>query len=284
MATSDPAPESSPHPSPHASPHPSPHSRPHPSPPPSLHSHPQLTPEPHPELDRLIAVMAHLRAPGGCAWDAEQTHTSLAKYLIEESHELVEAIEHGTRDDILEELGDVLYQVLFHADIAAADPDAPFTIDDVARVSAEKMIGRHPHVFGDVTADTAEEVSANWEQWKRQEKPARTSSLDGLPAALPTLVRAEKVLGRAERLGILSVSDAALAEASTEVAAEAAAEVQTTPGLLADETALGHHLLALVADARARGLDADRALRAAVREVEDRIRASEAESAPAHPE
>lgn len=280
MATSDPAPESSPHPSPHSSPHPSPHSSPHPSPPPSLHSHPQLTPEPHPELDRLIAVMAHLRAPGGCAWDAEQTHTSLAKYLIEESHELVEAIEHGTRDDILEELGDVLYQVLFHADIAAADPDAPFTIDDVARVSAEKMIGRHPHVFGDVTADTAEEVSANWEQWKRQEKPARTSSLDGLPAALPTLVRAEKVLGRAERLGILSVSDAALAEAST----EAAAEAHTAPDRLADETALGHHLLALVADARARGLDADRALRAAVREVEDRIRASETQSAPAHPE
>lgn len=252
MAMSDPAPESSPHPSPHPSPD----------------RRAQLTPEPHPELDRLIAVVAHLRAPGGCAWDAEQTHTSLAKYLIEESHELVEAIEHGTRDDILEELGDVLYQVLFHADIAAADPDAPFTIDDVARVSAEKMIGRHPHVFGDVTADTAEEVSANWEQWKRQEKPARTSSLDGLPVALPTLVRAEKVLGRAERIGITPTD----------------APTTGSPETLADETALGHHLLALVADARARGLDADRALRAAVREVEDRIRASETQSAPAHPE
>ena len=230
---------------------------------------PALQTEAHPELDRLIDVMAHLRAPGGCAWDAEQTHDSLAKYLIEESHELVDAIENGTRDDVLEELGDVLYQVLFHADIAAADPDAPFTIDDVARVSAEKMIGRHPHVFGDVVADTADEVSANWETWKRQEKPARASSLDGLPKALPTLVRADKVLGRAERLSVPALADTgALAESPAP----------------ADEHALGQHLLALVADARSRGLDADRALRQAVREVEERIRAAESKTGPVHPE
>lgn len=230
---------------------------------------PELRPEAHPELDRLIAVMAHLRAPGGCAWDAEQTHESLAKYLIEESHELVDAIETGTRDDMLEELGDVLYQVLFHADIAAAHPTAPFTIDDVARVSAEKMIGRHPHVFGDVVADTADEVSANWETWKRQEKPARASSLDGLPKALPTLVRAEKVLGRAERLGVPAL---------------AGTPAPTDTNTPSDEHALGQHLLALVADARSRGLDADRALRQAVREVEDRIRAAESKTGPAHPE
>lgn len=229
---------------------------------------PALQPEAHPELDRLIAVMAHLRAPGGCAWDAEQTHESLAKYLIEESHELVDAIENGTRDDVLEELGDVLYQVLFHADIAAAHPTAPFTIEDVARVSAEKMIGRHPHVFSDVVADTADEVSANWETWKRQEKPARASSLDGLPKALPTLVRADKVLGRAERLSVPALADIAAAPAAA----------------LADEHALGQHLLALVADARSRGLDADRALRQAVREVEERIRAAESKTGPAHPE
>ncbi|MFN3707313.1 MazG family protein [Microcella sp.] len=250
---------------------------------------PELTPQPHPELDRLIAVMAHLRAPGGCAWDAEQTHQSLAKYLIEESHELVEAIEHGTRDDILEELGDVLYQVLFHADIAAADPHAPFTIEDVARVSAEKMIGRHPHVFGDVRADTAEEVSANWERWKRKEKPTRASSLDGLPAALPTLVRAEKVLGRAERIGIALTDGAAMgAEAggnpSTAGRITPAAGAVDDETALHDEAALGQRLLALVADSRARGLDVDRALRGAVRELEHRIRASESESDAAHPE
>lgn len=234
-----------------------------------------LHPEAHPELDRLIAVMAYLRAPGGCAWDAEQTHESLAKYLIEESHELVDAIENGTRDDVLEELGDVLYQVLFHADIAAADPTAPFTIEDVARVSAEKMIGRHPHVFGDVVADTADEVSANWETWKRQEKPTRASSLEGLPKALPTLVRADKVLSRAERLGVAPLDDGA------GESAEAGSAVDPTT---ADEHALGQQLLALVVDARSRGLDADRALRQAVREVEQRIRAAESKTHPAHPE
>ncbi len=222
---------------------------------------PDLTPEPHPELDRLIAVMALLRAPGGCAWDAEQTHASLAKYLIEESHELVEAIEHGSRDDLLEELGDVLYQVLFHADIAASDPDAPFTIEDVARVSADKMIGRHPHVFGDVTADTADEVSANWERWKREEKPTRTSSLDGLPAALPTLLRAEKVLARADRIGI----------------SPAAPGSPFDIGQVPDEETLGRQLLDVVAQARLRGFDADRALRAAVRSVENEIRRTEGE-------
>ncbi|MBX9719209.1 MAG: nucleoside triphosphate pyrophosphohydrolase, partial [Microbacteriaceae bacterium] len=105
------------------------------------------TAQPHPNLDQLIAVLAHLRAPGGCAWDAEQTHESLTRYLVEEAHELIEAIEHGTPDDVLEELGDVLYQVLFHADIAAARAEHPFTIEDVAARSTAKMVGRHPHVF-----------------------------------------------------------------------------------------------------------------------------------------
>lgn len=242
---------------------------------------PALQTEAHPELDRLIAVMAHLRAPGGCAWDAEQTHESLAKYLIEESHELVDAIENGTRDDVLEELGDVLYQVLFHADIAAAHPTAPFTIEDVARVSAEKMIGRHPHVFGDVVADTADEVSANWDTWKRQEKPARASSLDGLPKALPTLVRADKVLGRAERLSVPALAETPAPTTETPAPADNTADANTPT---TDEATLGQQLLALVADARARGLDADRALRQAVREVEERIRAAESKTGPVHPE
>lgn len=218
------------------------------------------TAAPHPHLDQLIAVLEHLRAPGGCAWDAEQTHESLAKYLIEESHELVDAIENGTRDDLLEELGDVLYQVLFHADIAAAHPDAPFTIEDIAARTSAKMIGRHPHVFGDVTADTADEVSANWDTWKSQEKPTRTSVLDGLPAGLPSLARAEKVLGKAASLGVDPAHPVSAVEANP---------------ALADETALGRHILALVADARSRGLDADRAVRGAVRELEERIRAAE---------
>ncbi|WP_169077376.1 MazG family protein [Microcella alkalica] len=228
--------------------------------------HPDLPPgtpvEPHPALDALIGVMHRLRAPGGCAWDAEQTHESLTKYLIEEAHELVDAIEHGSRDDMLEELGDVLYQVLFHADIAAADAEHPFTIDDVAARSMRKMVGRHPHVFADVVADTADEVSANWETWKAAEKPARTSVLDGLPAALPALVRAEKVLSRAERLGVeqrpLSTTDDTRGAEPTHVTA--------------DERALGEQLLHLVAVARERGWDAERALRMAVRDLETSIR------------
>ena len=215
------------------------------------------TPRPHPQLDQLIAVLEYLRAPGGCAWDAEQTHESLVQYLVEESHELIEAIEHGSRDDVLEELGDVLYQVLFHADIAAASAEHPFTIDDVAAATTAKMVGRHPHVFGDVVADTADDVAANWETWKRQQKPARTSVLDGVPAGLPALARAQKVLGRAQDAGV----DAAVDDIE--------------PALI-DEADLGRRLLSLVGEARARGLDAERSLRTAVAQVEAAIRAAEA--------
>ena len=217
--------------------------------------------QPHPQLDQLIAVLAYLRAPGGCAWDAEQTHESLTQYLVEEAHELIDAIEHGTPDDVLEELGDVLYQVLFHADIAAARGADGFTIEDVAAATTAKMVGRHPHVFGDVVADTAEDVAANWETWKRQQKPARTSVLDGVPAGLPALARAEKVLGRAHSVS----ADIGVDESERD---------------LQDEAELGHRLLSLVAAGKAQGLDAERSLRAAVRDLEARIRA--AESAQAH--
>ena len=221
---------------------------------------PLPSPHPHPQLDQLIAVLEHLRAPGGCAWDAEQTHESLVQYLVEESHELIEAIEHGSREDVLEELGDVLYQVLFHADIAAANAEHPFTIEDVAAATTAKMVGRHPHVFGDVVADTADDVAANWETWKRQQKPARTSVLDGVPAGLPALARAEKLLGRAEAVGAAAVVDAG----------------DAAP---ASEAELGHRLLSIVAAARAQGLDPERALRTAVRELESSIRDAEATAA-----
>lgn len=232
------------------------------SPPPAPAGPPAGTPvEPHPALDALIGVLHRLRGPGGCAWDAEQTHESLTRYLVEEAHELIDAIEHGTRDDLLEELGDVLYQVLFHADIAAAAPDSPFTIEDVAQRSMQKMVGRHPHVFGDVVADTADEVSANWETWKAREKPARTSVLDGVPRALPALVRAEKVLAKAAALGVQPVA------VPTPLDPESAAP--------ADEAALGAELLQLAAAARERGWDSERALRSAVRVLEADIRAAE---------
>jgi XTP/dITP diphosphohydrolase len=217
--------------------------------------------QPHPHLDQLIAVLEHLRAPGGCAWDAEQTHESLTRYLIEEAHELVEAIEHGTPDDVLEELGDVLYQVLFHADIAAASSEHPFTIDDVAARSTAKMVGRHPHVFGDVSADTADAVAANWETWKRQEKPERASVLDGVPAGLTALSRAQKVLDKAEGVGI-----------------EVSATLGADESVYADEQSLGAAILGIAAEGRRRGLDAERALRLAVRALEDEVRRAEGET------
>jgi XTP/dITP diphosphohydrolase len=201
----------------------------------------------HPELDALIAVMARLRGEDGCAWDREQTHLSLLKYLIEESHEFIDAVESGDRSHMIEELGDVLYQVLFHADLGAADPDHPFTIDDVARVAREKMVGRHPHVFGDVTADTADEVVANWEKWKAAEKPERESKFEGLPKGLPALALADKVIGKLD-------------------------DAPTPSNLINESTTeddLGDLLVAIVSAARANGIDAETALRKAVRRVID---------------
>jgi XTP/dITP diphosphohydrolase len=201
----------------------------------------------HPELDALISVMARLRGEDGCAWDREQTHESLLKYLIEESHEFIDAVESGDRSHMIEELGDVLYQVLFHADLGAADPDHPFTIDDVARVVREKMVGRHPHVFSDVTADTADEVVANWEKWKAAEKPERESKFEGLPKSLPALALADKVIGKLD-------------------------DAPTPSNLINESTTeddLGDLLVAIVSAARANGIDAETALRKAVRRVID---------------
>jgi XTP/dITP diphosphohydrolase len=207
-----------------------------------------------PELTRLVAVMARLRGPGGCAWDAEQTHESLVRYLIEETAELVEAIESGDVDAMREELGDVLYQVLFHADLAAATGEG-FDLEDVAAATARKMIGRHPHVFGDTAAADAEAVVGVWEEQKRREKAHRTSVLDGVPMGMPSLLLAEKLLGRAARVGL---------------------EVRPAAPGPADEEALGDALLDTVVAAATQGLDAERALRGAVRRLTTRIRGAEA--------
>ena len=206
------------------------------------------------ELDRLVAVMARLRGPGGCPWDAEQTHESLVRYLIEETAELVEAIETGDPAAMREELGDVLYQVLFHADLASATHGEGFDIEDVARDTAAKMVGRHPHVFGDAEAADAEAVVEVWEAQKRREKPDRTSVLDGVPMQMPSLLLAEKLIGRAARAGL---------------------ELRAEARVPADEDALGDALLDTVIVASAQGLDAERALRGALRRLTERIRAEE---------
>jgi XTP/dITP diphosphohydrolase len=206
-------------------------------------------------LDELIETVALLRAPGGCPWDADQTHASLVQYLVEESWELIDAIESGDRDEMIEELGDVLYQVLFHADIAAHTAGEDFDIQDVAAHMTAKMVSRHPHVFGgDRTAETADDVVSFWDELKADEKPHRTSVLDGIPRGMPALALAQKVLGKAEKVDV-RVTDAP--------------EPPTTEG------ELGRTLLALVASARSQGLDAERALRHAVRGLEDEVRSAE---------
>lgn len=214
------------------------------------------------QLDILIETVARLRAPGGCPWDADQTHESLVQYLIEESHELIDAIEAGGREDLIEELGDVLYQVLFHADLAAHTSGEDFDIQDVAAQMTAKMVGRHPHVFGELSLETADDVVAAWDGFKAAEKPHRTSVLDGIPQGMPALALADKVLGRAQKIGLLSAESA-------------------FPLPIGSEGELGPLLLAIVSTAKAQGLDAERALRTALRGLQDEIRAAEADSAAA---
>jgi tetrapyrrole methylase family protein / MazG family protein len=153
-------------------------------------------------FEELVNVMKILQAPGGCPWDREQTHASLKPYFLEEVYEALDAIDSGDDDHIKEELGDVLLQVLFHAEIASRD--GRFDIDDVIRVIVEKLKRRHPHVFGDAVADDVETVTKNWEAIKRKEKrdkPGGGSVLDGLPKDMPALIRARRIQEKVSRVG-----------------------------------------------------------------------------------
>ncbi|HHT37143.1 MAG: nucleoside triphosphate pyrophosphohydrolase [Candidatus Wallacebacter cryptica] len=152
-------------------------------------------------LASLIEIMAQLRSEEGCPWDREQTHQSLTRYLIEEAYEVIDAIEEQDDQALAEELGDVLLQVVFHAQIGAED--GRFTMDDVLNAVCEKMIRRHPHVFADTEVHSVKDVLSNWEAIKRKEKANqdRESLLDGIPRHLPALLRAEKVQSKASKVG-----------------------------------------------------------------------------------
>jgi XTP/dITP diphosphohydrolase len=152
------------------------------------------------ELLRLVEVMDRLRSPGGCEWDAEQTHDSLIKYLLEESYEFIDAIETNDRVGMREELGDVLLQVYFHSRIAQDHPTDPFTIDDVAGAIADKLISRHPHVFAGLEVSGTEEIIENWEAIKAKEK-GRTSPIDGVAMSQPALPLVSKLIYRADKYG-----------------------------------------------------------------------------------
>jgi len=194
----------------------------------------------------LVTVMERLRTE--CPWDAKQTHRSLARYLLEESYETLDAIETGDSEHLREELGDLLLQVYFHAQIASEDdPDNAFNIDDVAAGIVDKLVHRHPHVFAGLEVANVAEVEANWETLKDAEK-RRGSVLEGIPWALPALALADKVVGRATKAGV---------------------DVTATDG------GIGDQLLRLVVDARAAGVDAEQELRDAVRRLTDSVRDAE---------
>ena len=212
-------------------------------------------------LLELVAVMSRLRRE--CPWDAKQTHGTLAPHLLEESYEALEALESGDPDDLREELGDVLLQVMFHAEVASERTDGTgYTIDDVAEGIAAKLVRRHPHVFGDVTVSGADEVKQNWDAIKAAEREAKSgapgSVLDGVPFGQPALALAAQLQRRAERAGV----PGELADLGSEAGP---ADTETWP------SQIGAELFALVARARAAGLDPELELRAAARAYRTRV-------------
>jgi XTP/dITP diphosphohydrolase len=202
---------------------------------------------PLPELERLVSVMGRLRQE--CPWDAQQTHRSLVQYLIEETAETVEAIELADQDHLREELGDLLLQVIFHAEIASEQARG-FTVEEVARGIADKLISRHPYVFA--TAELPVDLHYTWEQRKAAEK-GRTSALQGIPAQLSALARASKIIGKArsQRVELVLPDEPTTAEE------------------------VGVQILTLAARAQASGIDPEQALRDAVRVLEAQVRHAE---------
>jgi XTP/dITP diphosphohydrolase len=241
----------------------------------------------------LVQVMDRIRSD--CPWSGAKTHEGLAKYGIEEMYELVEAIEEGDRGALCEELGDVLLQVVFHARIAQEDPEEPFSVDDVAGGLVEKLIHRHPHVFGEEQAATADDVREHWLRTKAAEK-RRESVTEGIPLGQPALALAAKLAQRVRLAGLevpglgapgVEVSGQGVSGAGVpgdaEVPGEGARGVEVPGkgappaggGASANSDGIGYELLALAVRAEAQGIDPETALRAAARTYRDAIRAAE---------
>ncbi len=209
------------------------------------------------ELTRLREVMDKLRSPGGCPWDIEQDHASLLKFLLEESYEFIEAVEENDQNAIQEELGDLLLQVYFHSRIAEENKDQPFNIEDVAKTVADKLVRRHPHVFGDTKVENSAQVLANWEVAKAAEK-GRRSAIDGVPLAQPALPLVTKLLYRAEKFNY-EIPINQMMKLPTEI----------------EEDQFGQLLLGLIAQAVSKGLDPEAALRGAAKSLIAQIQAHE---------
>ena len=199
------------------------------------------------ELLRLREVMDKLRSPGGCPWDAQQDHTSLLKYLLEESYEFIESVENNDKDAMQEELGDLLLQVYFHSRMAEEDANQPFNIEDVAKSVTDKLLRRHPHVFAGESVSGSEEVLENWEKQKAAEK-GRSSAIDGVPLAQPALPLATKLIYRLNKLNYeLPISEPIKLPADV------------------DQDQFGEILLGLITQAVDKGLDPEAALRTATK-------------------
>ncbi|WP_051701612.1 MazG nucleotide pyrophosphohydrolase domain-containing protein [Mycetocola saprophilus] len=221
------------------------------------------------ELSAYAAAMHETRLT--CVWTEAMTHAGLRRYLLEETHELLEALDEADPVHVREELGDLLLQIVFHAEIAAGDPDAGFDLADVVRDAREKMVRRHPHVFGPEGAADVDEVLRVWGAAKAAEKSERTGILDGIAPTLPALARAQKVAARIARAGVSVESNLSSvpAESSAPLTSglsdtQPAEPIDTLPAeVFTDEQSLGDYLFRIAAEAQARGLDAESALRTA---------------------
>ena len=211
-------------------------------------------------VNRLVEVMDILRSPGGCPWDAQQTHQSLARYLVEETYETLEAMDGGDLTALREELGDLLLQVVFHARIAN-ETDANFTLDAIAQGTVDKLVRRHPHVFAGVQVANGQELEENWANIKAAEKP-RESVTDGVPLAMPALQVATQLMYRSRNLPV-AASDGVMRERLRGLMGEVTPEAVTQT------------LVAVVELAREMDIDAESQLRARMAVLRADIRAAE---------
>ena len=211
-------------------------------------------------VEQLVQVMDQLRSPGGCPWDAEQTHESLARYLLEETYEALEAMDQGDLGSLREELGDLLLQVVFHARIAQ-ESEPTFSLDVIAQGVVDKLVRRHPHVFTDLVVTSTEELEANWAKIKEEEKQ-RESVTDGVPQAMPALQLATQLIYRARKSGVIA-GDSEVKESVREVIGEVSQEQ------------IAALLVATVELAREADIDAESVLRAEMMRYRSRVRESE---------
>ncbi|HPX62058.1 MAG TPA: nucleoside triphosphate pyrophosphohydrolase [Deltaproteobacteria bacterium] len=221
-------------------------------------------------FEDLVEIMRRLRGPGGCPWDAEQTHESLTRYLLEESYEVIEAIDSGSKDHLKEELGDLLLQPVFHA--AIAEEHDEFTISDVLDEICDKLIRRHPHVFGDEVIRDSAAQTINWEKIKKSEKSSdeRKSAIAGVPPHLPALLKAQKITEKAARVGFdWEHVDHVFAKVIEELHEFEEAMAQGDNGRMEDE--LGDMLFAIVNLGRFLSINPEDALRKTIRRFENRF-------------